>query len=725
MKIKNIFFGITFFIAVFCGIEAGAVEIEHCRCNFYENYDGENRHNLAFDGIKRGSITAETVLRGKTNGKAEICAAVYKEGRLTELKWKEADLQANKDVVSTADFDVADTDAEIKVFVWENKNPITKVHTLSKAGSEYSNLSFDRKKISEIAEDVQDGFMKELYNAMKNAASFSAASSYEFPESAIGGRQFQIAVLYSALCGYVEENSEYIRQSIGRMVKTAEETDVKLMNSLNNALCVGDTLMAYAVGYEWTKDFMTETEKSLLNSEIEEYAEWLYTNSSTQAWGEDSEKRKAWNWNAVAHGPLGMAAATLSGHEEWMERAALRCREYLIYSKDESGFYHEGGSYGGYGMHNAIPFVIMYKNLKGEDLSLSSPSLPYMCDYLIHQTYPGGKGMPSINQSTGLLPADGVMYYIVKNQSKEGLWTWQQTYGANGDVTYGQGWQGNGGSIAFTLLYYDNNLEVQKPGEYFPVEKLYANGAITARSSWNDMAAHFTFTIGERYASIWNHADAGSITYSAYGENFVVDKGAGAVISSQHSLIQIDGYAQDKGTRSGNYNSKLVSKTVTDDYIAAEADLTESYKKAHKNVTASRQILMRKGDIPYLVIYDNIVKSGGSHKYTSRFVMDSNNTFSILSGNRVRITGSQRGGKCLVSVMPQDGISVTITDDEYLDIEKTDETGDFLYIFCPYDAGMRTPAVTYTQTEDGCIAVISFGAYEETVRLKDGKLIYG
>jgi len=89
---------------------------------------------------------------------------------------------------------------------------------------------------------------------------------------------------------------------------------------------------------------------------------------------------------------------------------------------------------------------------------------------------------------------------------------------------------------ALILLWADSSLEAVSPAVASkPLSVFYSKGDVSARTGWGKSDCLITFNCGPRYSSIWNHADAGSVTLAAQGDVFITDLGHGTIATSERS----------------------------------------------------------------------------------------------------------------------------------------------------------------------------------------------
>ena len=700
-------------------------------CRFYNSAN----ENLYFRGIEPGTVTAKACVYSPAGGTYQLTACQFYKGRLQKVSAASVTVTAGTEVETPFTFTIPQEgyqDYAIKLFAWDSYKTMCPVATACElsatSANAYSNLFFDAAKMSALQTEIQSGELKNIYALLQTQANKSMSDSTSVIADAIAGRRLQIQALFLLMNGYLTQNEAQINKGIWFLTETANNTDRSWAYQQNQALAVGDMLMAYAVGYEWAKPFLTADEDQLLRAEMEEYGAWLYTQAlNNVSWARTTAARNSWNWKAVCFGALGLAALALGGHTDWLSMAETHCTNYLTNAVDATGYAREGASYVSHGLHFVLAFAQAYQTQSGKDIFQAATNTEVnpqnLIDYLLYVSAPYSGQMMKINQSENFSPGDSILYIIMKTRSSEGLWAWLKAYGAEGDGTYGQGsWPGVGASLPFILLNYDSTLEPTAPtAETTPI-KFFDTGGLAAKTGWGTMDALLTVNAGSRRGSIWNHADAGSITFSALGETFITDLGPGKVASRYHNIVQIDGVGQSQvtggadasGIQSTAYNSTLVDTRVEDDAIYLDVDLQKAYNVAHKTVdVARRQVFYRLGDQPYVVLVDRVKKDTTAHTYTARLILESSTT-AVQSGNAVTLTGGRLGAKCLVQYLaPGDGaLSIqTEGDHKRIDYDVTDTEAFIVTVLCPYAAAGTVPAASF-HAADNTITITQGDATE-------------
>lgn len=595
--------------------------------------------------------------------------------------------------------------------------------------SESLNMIYSEQDLEDMRIKSGIGYTKDVFNLMKTKAdqylniTTNPYNNFKPGSDAISGRALQIHVLLSAFTGLILEDERYINKAIEILCAAAQNTTVQDAVSMNDALAVSDAAYAYVIGYECLYPYMTTEQKALIIAEINEYGTWLYSKSSVSPWGAASNNRRAWNWNAVTHGALGLCGLTMK-QQQWLDRAIGRCIDYMKYAVDNTGAPHEGIYYMCHGLHFVIPFAKSLKRMTGTDIiPAAGAGVLNIPDFTMQRMYPWGGNTISINQDGGLEPAEGVFYLLSRNNDQTALWAWLKTVGKEGNGTFGQrNWLGIGACLPFILLWADNSLEPISPAvAEKPLSVFHTKGDVTARTGWGESDCLLTFNCGSRYSSIWNHADAGSVTFAGKGDIFITDLGPGnsstsvKVSSKYHNVVLIDGVGQSKVYANGNdygnihstaYSSSRMTETEKTNSVYTKGNLTTAYSVAHTSFNhAYRQVFLKRTPYPYLIVVDDVKKDTESHTYLTQFFTPSTN--SVIIDNNAKtatITGSRNNSKCLAVFFSPSG-TLTVAEDnstgnKAIGASVQAVSAKIVSVFYPFEQNGTPPNISISGTND-------------------------
>ena len=533
--------------------------------------------------------------------------------------------------------------------------------------SEHPYILFTKDDIPSLKKKTESGMSKKAYKIVKATAEKALSSTLSVDESSKGviGRQLQYNIAYLTIYGILADDERFINKAVDLAVSLAEQGSVDLYFRINDALCVGDFGHAYALAYDWLYDYMTEDQRKLVKTELEEIGAWIYEKSpEIDTWGADTPNRKAWNWNAVAHGALGLISLALGEHPEWMQLAIERTQGYYKYAVDGTGAAMESLHYIGYALNSLAPFDGAIYNLTGVELLDDYPAMQSMPYWSMAMTAPHGGEQAAINQGDSLGNYSGPYYIINRYRQSDALWGWEHTYNLHGDNDFSTEYQGNGWSAPAIILFEDQSLMATEPTpETTPLIKTYDKGLVIARDSWAEDASMMTFTCGYGFGGCWNHPDDNSFTFYAGGDSFIIDLGSGKLTSKEHNVISEDGAGMKY-----NGGSTMIEGTIEENNILENGALylrgnnAESYTNI-KLAASLRHLVYQGGDTPYVIAFDYARKDAKSHEYATNFYTKSGNKVAIdESGSFATITGANRGTVCYVIPFSPDGVDISVTE---------------------------------------------------------------
>lgn len=528
-------------------------------------------------------------------------------------------------------------------------------------------LMYESDEVSSLQEKIESGNSKKAFEVIVDTVSSCMGRAFDVTENANGviGRQLQYCVMYLSTFAMLTEEESYADKAVEQVISCVNQGNVDIYLAINDALCIGDFGYAYALAYDTLYNYMTEDERALVKAEMEEIGTWLYENSTViNTWGSQEEHRKAWNWNAVTHGALGMISLSLGEHPEWLTLAIERAKGYYRYSVDSTGAGMEGLHYLGYALNTLAPMDYAIYRLSGIELMDNYPAFQLMTYWsMLYMTTPQGKTQVAINQGDSLGNYSGPFYVINRYGQSDALWGWEHTYGLDENGKFSVEYHGNGWSAPAIIFFEDQSLTPTAPTEEKnPLIYNYDKGLVIARDSWENDASMLTFTCGRGYPGCWNHPDDNSFTFHARGESFIVDLGANYKESNEHNVVLIDGNGMDYSGGPTMKEGVLEENTVLDNgNLYLRGNNLSSYKK--QSLKASiRQIVYGGGDIPFVLVYDYMRKDNTEHTYNVNFFTPSSSTvLASPDGDFAKIIGNGTGETCYVIPYSPDGTTVSFS----------------------------------------------------------------
>lgn len=529
---------------------------------------------------------------------------------------------------------------------------------------EHPYILYTEKDIPALKKKAESGMSLKALTVMKSTADKYMSKNITLTEKSSGviGRQLQSWIAYLSLTGMLTGQQKYINKAVTLTVNAAKAGSVDMYYKINDALCVGDFGHAYALAYDWLYKYMNDQERELVRAEMEEIGVWLYENSpKIDTWGSEEARRKAWNWNAVTHGALGLIALSLGDKTEWMTLAIDRTMGYYNYAVDATGAAMEGLHYIGYALNSLAPLDCAIYDLTGVELLDYYPAMQRLPYWSMNMTIPFGNAQASIGQGDNIGNYSGPYYIINRYKQADALWGWEHTYGLSGKGKFSSEYEGNGWSMPAIIFFEDQSLTPTPPtAENNPLTAIYDKGIVISRDSWEKSASMITFTCGYGWAGCWNHPDDNTFTFYAKNEAFVVDLGAGKLQSSDHNVVLVDGKGMDFVGGPTMVAGDLQKTAVLENgALYLRGNNAASYEKNDTLTDSIRQLIYSGGETPYVIILD-YAKGSGNHTYSTNFYTGTGNRVSVAEDKSyASIRGANKGELCYVFPYTPEGVTLS------------------------------------------------------------------
>ena len=542
------------------------------------------------------------------------------------------------------------------------------------SSKEHPYILYENSEIGALKEKIKTGYSQKAFDYVeKTAKKYLNASIDVYYNSAsdksngIIGRQLQSYVAYLNTYSILTGDKQYAQKAIQLAVSAAEQGSTSVYEGINSGLCVSDFGYAYALAYDWLYSDMTSEQRTILKKEMEEIGAWLYNYSLNPAgdemWGDETTERKAWNWNAVTHGALGMIAISLgkdANHSDWLARAIERMKGYYTFAVDEQGCAFEGVHYIGYAMNTLSVLDDTIYNLTGVELLNYHPHVYNLTDWSMRITAPYGNEQASLGQGTKLDNYAALFYLITKGHQRVELWGWERTFNLQDGGSFTGDYAGNGFNAPNIIFFEDQALEPLAPTNALPLVQQYDKGLVVARDGWDENDSMMTFSCGWGWQGTWNHPDHNSFTFFAKGESFVIDLGANYKTSKEHNIVLVDGTGFYYDAPHMIAGEILTNKQLSNGATYVKGDNTSSYR-ATVTTESTRQIVYMGGDTPYVIAFDYVYSGTTSHTFTTNFFTDFSSSVTT-QGNMAQITGGNKGSIGYVYAFSPEGVSLSVTE---------------------------------------------------------------
>ena len=514
--------------------------------------------------------------------------------------------------------------------------------------SGYPNLLFSFEDIAHIRNKAKTGHTALTFKKMEQSADkYLKTGADTHATNATGGRNLHFNVTNLALTGYIKRDMRYIDKAISVLVASAEKYTAKDYKNMNGDIALGDAAHAYAVGYDWLYPFMNDEQKQKIIDILYDLCDTIHgLGHTTELPGVSS------NHNSVACGGMGLAAFVLGDKPELVELAREQVAAYYETSTDSTGFNGEGISYYSYGALGAHTFAEAYlRKYPGQDLIEKHSDSKAFLNMLVNYTKPGAGGYVTLGDASGEIhPAGGIVYLISKYRDENALWAYLQLTGKDGDGSYGLGSHMHGATAAYILIWADNTIVPKNPAESDkPLNSSYEWEYETYRDGWGELDTLVTFTSGYTPHRGHNHRDENTFTFYSRGEEFAIDPGYSPSETLSHNALMIDGVGQAVPGAVYNIHGKIIEKREFDNASYVVGDATDTYPKRLGAKSIQRRMLFSRGEVPYLLVFDDIKKETDAQSVFSWLVQTTKKNKIVTDGQSAKIIGSNRGAVMKIS----------------------------------------------------------------------------
>jgi len=528
-------------------------------------------------------------------------------------------------------------------------------------------ILYENSEISELKNKIKSGYSKKAFTYVEKSAKSYLNASLDMSKGIVG-RQLQSYVAYLNTYSILTDNTQYKTKAIELVMSAVNSGTVDSYYATNGALCVADFGYAYALAYDWLYSNMTTSQRNSLKAEMISIGEWIYNLSinptDKDPWGVETNERRAWNWNAVTHGALGMIALSLgdSAYSNWLTRSIDRVKSYYTFAVDTQGAAFEGLHYIGYALNTLSVLDDTIYNLTQVEILDYYPHFYNLTNWSMRMTTPFGNEQASIGQGTKLDNYSSTFYLINKKHQRLELWGWEKTYNLHNGGGFTSDYQGNGFNAPNIIFFEDQSLTPLAPTNSLPLVTSYDKGIVLARDGWEQHNSLMSFHSGWGWSGTWNHPDNNTFTFFAKGESFVIDLGANFKTSLEHNIVQVDGTGFYYTAPSMIAGHITTHKNLNNGALYLKGDNSDSYRDTVLT-ESTRQMIYKGGDTPYVIAFDYVNAGTASHTYTTNFFTDYDSTVTIENSGRAKIVGGNNGGVGYAFVYSPNGASFTTNKD--------------------------------------------------------------
>ncbi len=332
---------------------------------------------------------------------------------------------------------------------------------------------------------------------------------------------------------------------------------------------------AFAIGYDWLYDSLSEEQRTTLRTEIVEKGIEPYL----QGFEEDAWwTRATHNWNQVCHGGIGIGALAIADEEPALAATVLQHAVAKLpdalqgYAPD--GGWNEGPGYWHYATRYTVYFLAALETALGSDFGLSdAPGFERAGHFRIAFEGPLGQTF-NYADARDRVAGTHEMFWLAR-RFEQPVYAWLQS--RNTERPH-----------ALDLVWF--SPEMRDPLQSgLPLDTFFQGvDTVFLRSAWNDPNAIFVGFKGGDNKANHSHLDLGSFVLDAEGVRWAVDLGPDnynlpgyfgkkrwtyyRLVTASHNTVLIDGQNQDPRAR-----APIVAFQSEPNRAFAIADLSQAY----------------------------------------------------------------------------------------------------------------------------------------------------
>lgn len=309
----------------------------------------------------------------------------------------------------------------------------------------------------------------------------------------------------------LDQRPEHLRRALAELHAAAAFPDWHPPHFLD----VAEMTHAFAIGYDWLYEGLTQPDRDLLAKAIIEKGldPGLAAYASKAFWVAPHN-----NWNLVCNGGLGLGALAVGDVDKDKANAVLNNvlsslpPAMILYAPD--GGWIEGPGYWAYATQYAVNLIAGLDSSLGRDYGLSdSAGFRRTGDFRLQSTGPLGLAFNYADAHEQLDPAPQLNWLSTRFQQPAYAWQ-EQTFASK-----------KGEASPLDLIWFSNaGKGPEETG--FPLDQQFrgANAAFL-RTSWTDPNALYVGAKGGDNAASHAHLDLGSFVFDAAGVRWAMDLG--------------------------------------------------------------------------------------------------------------------------------------------------------------------------------------------------------
>ena len=488
---------------------------------------------------------------------------------------------------------------------------------------------------------------------LRKAEHYLATPTDPYPliskQNALGtaGRALQNRLGTLGFATYLTGDPRYAAKGREILLAVVRQTEPDNKRHWQSHLQQGDAAQAFAIGYDWLYDTLSEAERAEVRAEMEEIGAILFEANTT--WGKDAPGVSSSNHNSVHFGGLGLVALALGGRPEWVEMATRRTRAFYQTFADPTGYATEGVHYVGYGLGGAVPFSMALKRHGGPDLiAEADETLALVGDQMVWKLLPFDGLMLPLNDNFDRPAEIAALIGALRHNRGDQLWATLESLEKSGSIDELGSYFGVSYTAPFLFVWGDQPVRPVDPiAAGLALGHRFESGRVFLRDKWTgEDAAHVSFKSGYDKHRGHDHQDENAVTFYAHGEGFLIDPQYWLERSDAHTTLKIDGVEQIKG---GDGRIVEYREDARGAFVRGQAEEAYDFDTAFVG-QADRKLYFVRTPRPYIIFRDDArTENSGTKPFESRYATHPGNRVE-QAGDTVIIHGARTGGKAMLAV---------------------------------------------------------------------------
>lgn len=443
-------------------------------------------------------------------------------------------------------------------------------------------------------------------------------------------------------------------------------------------LDVGEMCHAFAIGYDWLYQDLTEDQRSLIREALIDKGMKPYINGSDS--GKGKWVKNITNWNFVCNGGVGIAALAIGTEEEEIfSKVISHIMENLPYALESyapDGAWDEGVGYWRYGTQYLTLFMGALQSATGQLYGL--PDRPGLAEACYFPIYMSGLGNRSYQFGDGRSRriSDPAMFWLAEHYNNPVFGVWHYMNIAKGGIKPG----------LFDLLWYKLDFKNLSELAKLPPDRYFRHvEVVTVRSSFDDENGFMAGIKGRMISELHhNDLDQGSFYLEALGETWAEELGSGYYnapgyweyrpsgrrwnyypkrAEGQNTLVINQGTGADQQS---DGQSRIITYKSQADKVFAITDITDAYRDHAAKVMRG---LCLCDDRKTVVIQDEIeLKNPGEIRWFMHTKAEI-----LVEDNAQQVILEKNGKKLIASINSNEPASFTVVEAQPLSFSPKDE----------------------------------------------------